>query len=280
MSVLDDRVLENDSGFINDYMESLSKVRQNIIEDCMIALGYPVITLFITQRQINRLIDFSVRRCEGKACQNFLETFYVRGGCIDVSKYNMEAVRFIYRADIGIGSGNRNNSNCSCGCGCGDSSGGSLTPYSGCDICDKLCKYRMYSWGLTGGADRMRLYDMMAYQYARSELENLSLDDWYLDSVDGKLYLDGFSGWVTVEYVKSQVTIEDLNENTYWKTWVRDYTLAMVKITEGRIRGKYKISSGVFEIESDELVSEGQSEKDNLEQKLEDDMGYWNILRG
>lgn len=48
MSVLDDRVLENDSGFVNDYMESLSKVRQNIIEDCMIALGYPVITLFIT----------------------------------------------------------------------------------------------------------------------------------------------------------------------------------------------------------------------------------------
>lgn len=225
------------------------------------------------------MIDFSVRRCEGKACQTFLETFYVRGGCIDVSKYNMEAVRFIYRADIGTGSGN-SNSNCSCGCGCGDSSSGSLSPYSGCDICDKLCKYRMYSWGLTGGADRMRLYDMMAYQYARSELENLSLDDWYLDSVEGKLYLDGFSGWVTVEYVKSQVTMEDLNENTYWKTWVRDYTLAMVKITEGRIRGKYKISSGVFEIESDELVSEGQSEKENLEQKLDDDMGYWNILRG
>ena len=279
MSVLDDRVLENDSGFVNDYMESLSKVRQNIIEDCMIALGYPVITLFITQRQINRLIDFSVRRCEGKACQTFLETFYVRGGCIDVSKYNMEAVRFIYRADIGTGSGN-SNSNCSCGCGCGDSSSGSLSPYSGWDICDKLCKYRMYSWGLTGGADRMRLYDMMAYQYARSELENLSLDDWYLDSVEGKLYLDGFSGWVTVEYVKSKVTMEDLNENTYWKTWVRDYTLAMVKITEGRIRGKYKISSGVFEIESDELVSEGQSEKENLEQKLDEDMGYWNILRG
>ena len=279
MSVLDDRVLENDSGFVNDYMESLSKVRQNIIEDCMIALGYPVITLFITQRQINRLIDFSVRRCEGKACQTFLETFYVRGGCIDVSKYNMEAVRFIYRADIGTGSGN-SNSNCSCGCGCGDSSSASLSPYSGCDICDKLCKYRMYSWGLTGGADRMRLYDMMAYQYARSELENLSLDDWYLDSVEGKLYLDGFSGWVTVEYVKSKVTMEDLNENTYWKTWVRDYTLAMVKITEGRIRGKYKISSGVFEIESDELVSEGQSEKENLEQKLDEDMGYWNILRG
>ena len=63
MSILDDRVLVNDDAFSNDYMESLSEVRRNIIEDCMIALGYPVITLFITQRQIDRLIDFSVRRC-------------------------------------------------------------------------------------------------------------------------------------------------------------------------------------------------------------------------
>ena len=124
------------------------------------------------------------------------------------------------------------------------------------------------------------MYDMMAFQYARSELENLELDDWYLDAVEGKLYVDGFSGWITIEYVKSSVSMEDLEENTYWKSWVRDYTLAMVKITEGRIRGKYRISSGVFEIEADELINEGQSEKENLEQRLDEDMGYWNILRG
>ena len=285
MSILDDRVLVNDDAFSNDYMESLSEVRRNIIEDCMIALGYPVITLFITQRQIDRLINFSVRRCESKACQNFLETLYSNGGCIDVSKYNMEAVKFIYRADIGgssvSGSSEGGTGNCSCGCSCGNSSSGSsLSPYSGCDICDKLCKYRMYSFGLTGGAQQSRMYDMMAFQYARSELENLELDDWYLDAVEGKLYVDGFSGWITIEYVKSSVSMEDLEENTYWKSWVRDYTLAMVKITEGRIRGKYRISSGVFEIEADELINEGQSEKENLEQRLDEDMGYWNILRG
>ena len=49
MSILDDRVLVNDDAFSNDYMESLSEVRRNIIEDCMIALGYPVITLFISK---------------------------------------------------------------------------------------------------------------------------------------------------------------------------------------------------------------------------------------
>lgn len=286
MSMVDDTLLFDDSAYSNDYMNSLSKVRRDIIEDCMVALGYPVITLFITQRQINRLIDFAVRRCEGKACQTFLETFYVGSGCIDVSAYNMEAVKFIYNADIGISSGlAAAGGSCSCGsssCKCGiipSSGGSSSNTLSGCDICNKLCKYRMYSWGMTDSSGRSRLYDLMAYQYAQSELQSLELDDWYLDSVEGKLYVDGFSGWVTVEYVKSSVSMEDIEDNSYWKTWVRDYTLAMVKITEGRIRSKYKIQSSVFEIESDELISEGQSEKENLEQKLDEDMGYWNILR-
>ena len=272
----------DDSAFSNDYMLSLPKVRRDIIEDCMVALGYPVITLFITQRQINRLIDFSVRRCEGKACQTFLETFYVWGGCIDVSAYNMEAVKYIYRADLGSG-GTNSSGNCACGCSSckyGGSSGSiNSNPLSGCDICNKLCKYRMYSWGLTGTGQMSRLYDNLSLLYVQSELDNLELNDWYLDSTEGKLYLDGFSGWITVEYVKSSVTMEDLADNSYWKSWIRDYTLAMVKITEGRIRGKYKISSGVFDIEADELVSEGNSDKDTLDQSLNDDIGYWNILR-
>lgn len=277
MSKMDENVLIDDSAFSNDYMNSLPKVRRDIIEDCMIALGYPVITLFITQRQIDRLVDFAVRRCESKSSQTFLETFYIgNNGCIDVSAYNMEAVRYIYQADLGNTSNNGGNSDC----GLCNGSGSNINPMSGCDICNKLCKYRMYSFGLTGGSQQQYLYDNLSWLYAKSELDNLELTDWYLDAVEGMLYVDGFTGWITVEYIKSSVSIEDLSDNTYWKGWVRDYTLAMVKITEGRIRGKYKISSGVFEIESDELISEGQSEKDTLEQKLDDDMGYWSILRG
>ena len=258
----------------NDYMEHVSKVRRDIIEDCLLALGYPVITIFITQRQIDRLIDFAVRKCEDKASQMFLETFNVTGGVIDVSDYHMAVVRNVYPADLSVNNNNTNlvvdedNNSCS------DCS------LSGCDICDKLCRYRFFPTGLAGtGYNNAGLYDMLTYQYARSEMRKLVLDDFYLDVSEGKLYLDGYSGMVTVEYIKDSVTVEDIASNVYWKGWVRDYTLAMAKITEGRIRGKYKISSGVFEIESDELISEGQSEKENLESKLEEDMGYWNIMR-
>lgn len=276
MSRQDDRLLVDSSSFSNDYMESLTKVRRDIIEDCMVALGYPVITLFITQRQVDRLIDFSVRKCASKVSQIFLALLnVVDGGCVDVSSYNMEAVKYIYRADINVSTSNSNL------VADPDHDEGCSSPLSGCDVCDKLCRYRTFSFnGMTDLAGRNGLYDMLAYRYAQSEMSNLTIDDWYLDDAEQKLYVDGFTGLVTVEYVKSNVTIEDIEKNTYWKSWVRDYTLAMVKITEGRIRSKYKIQSGVFEIDSDDLISEGQQEKQDLEEKLRDDMGYWNILRG
>lgn len=275
MSRIDDSLLVDDSTFSNDYMNSLSKVRQDIITDCMTVLGYPVITLFITQRQIDRLIDFAVRKCSYKAGQTFLALLNAGMGCIDVSQYGMEAVKFIYEADINLPSSNDklvadpdNDSGCS-------------SPLTGCDICDKLCRYRLFAYqGMTDTSGRTRFYDALAYQYAKSEMDLLVLTDWYLDVPEQKLYIDGFNGLVTVEYVKANPTIEDLQKNSYWSAWVRDYTLAMCKITEGRIRSKYKISSSVFEIDSDDLISEGQQEKQDLEQQLTDNIGYYNILRG
>ena len=253
-------------------LDNLSKVRRDIIEDCMVALGYPVISLFITQEQINRLIDLSVRKCSSKACQRSIQTLYVSGGVVDVSPYGMCAVSAIYSADIGAGSTGTDSSD-SCGSSCG-----SLT---GCNICDKLCQYRTYSYsGLFRGDWNNEMYDMLAYQNGKSIMNSLSLNDFYLDVAEGKLYVDGYSGYITVEYVKSETTVEDLANDAFWLSWISDYTLAMVKITEGRIRGKYKASSSVFEIESDELISEGNSDKQELESRLNEDIGYWNILRG
>lgn len=249
-----------------DNKEKLSKVRQDIIEDCMIALGYPVVSLFITQEQINRLIDFSVRKCAGKACPRFMQTFNVVSGVIDVSSYGMEAVSAVYSGDIGSSS----NGSCS---SCRSS-------ISGCNVCEQLCQNRPYSYGLMKGNWNNELYDQLAYRYAKSELDNLKMSDYYLDVPGQMLYLDNYSGIITVEYVKNNITIEDLQFDSYWSSWVRDYTLAMVKITEGRIRSKYKLSSGVFEVESDELISEGNTDKQDLEEKLNENIGYYSIMRG
>ena len=138
MSRIDDNLLVDSSSFSNDYMESLSKERRDIIEDCMVALGYPVITLYITQRQIDKLIDFSTRRCESKVSLPYLATFNVANGVVDVTGYDMEAVRQIYN---GVGSG-ASNSNAELVANPDRDGGGCNLSLSGCDICNQLCQYR------------------------------------------------------------------------------------------------------------------------------------------
>ena len=269
---------ENNS---EEFMDSLSNIRKDIIDDCMIALGYPVVSIFITQEQINKLIDFSVRKCAGKACPTFLRLANAGSGVLNISEWGAEAIKHVYSGDISGVSTPSNGAGCSECTNCTQCNpGGSVTgsPLSGCDICNKLCQYRMYSYGMVQGDWNNSLYDMLAMNSAKAETEKLILDDVYYDRTSGMLYLDNYSGVITIEYTKSRPTIEDLENDSMWSSWVRDYTLAMVKITEGRIRSKYKITSGVFEIESDELISEGNSDKQELEERLNENIGYYNIM--
>lgn len=261
----------------NEYMDNLSDVRRGLIEDCMTVLGYPVISLFITQEQIDRLINLAVRKCSGKACPKFLQSFYVGSGVIDVSAYHMSAVSAVYSADV---SGSGSGGSCDCGCSsCGGSTSNPKPSLSSCNICQQLCQYRIYSSGLLSN-NYTDLYNRLAQQAAQSELRSLELSDVYLDVSEGKLYVDNYSGAVTVEYVKSSISLEDLQNDDFWLSWVTDYTIALAKITEGRIRAKYKPSSGVFEVEADELINEGNTDKQELEERLNENIGYWNILRG
>lgn len=274
MSRKDDNLLVDAQSFSNDYMEHISEERRLIIEDCMIAMGYPVITLYITQRQIDRLIDFAVRRCEPSACVPYLETFNLTStGVIDVSKYDMQVVRQIYQGSLGTTTSTDLVAHPD------DKNAGCNTSFDTCDICNQLCQYRTFG-DVMNSNSQTGLYNYYAYLQAQSLSREMLMTDWYLDPTDQKLYVDGYSGLITVEYIKNSTTFEEISKNAYWKRWIRDYVLAMVKITEGRIRSKYKISSGVFEIESDELINEGNTDKQELEQRLEDNaFGYWNIMR-
>ena len=213
----------------------LSENRRTIIEDVMVELGYPVISLYITQPQINQMIDFAVRKCAGKAAPKFLTTMYASG--------------------------------------CGSDG------FLGCNICEKLCTYRGYSMGLLKGDWNNEMYDMLAWQNARSQMQSLTLYDWYLDYTGQKLYLDNYTGIITVEYTKAHITAEDLEHDTTWYSWVRDYTLALCKVIEGRIRNKFKVQSAPFEIEADELIQEGNNDKQELEQQLNENIGFWMIMR-
>lgn len=220
----------------------------DLIDDIKTHLGAPVVSLYITDEQIEKLIKSAVRKCSNKACPTFLITLNAGSGVLDLSNYHIDTVKNVFSADLSEG----------------DCSGS-------CDICSKLCSYRGYSDLMT---ERSRLYDNLAINLSRAEMEKLEMRDWKFSG--NILYLDNFSGPITVEYTKKDISFEDLDSG--WRSFVERYALALVKITEGRIRSKFKMSSGVFEIESDELISEGNSDLQELETQLNENIGYWNII--
>lgn len=224
--------------------------KSDILSSIKVLLGYPVVTVFIQDEQISTLIDIAVRRCQSKACPTFITNVNANTeGIVDLTNLNVETVKTVYE-----NSGSNSN----------------------VDIFSNLLPIA-YSNGSGGGQynNLTTLFPAMTNAGNISEMRKFIIPDFYFK--DNKLYLDNYSGGVTIEYVKRSITFEDLD--TEWAAWAEGYAVALTKITEGRIRLKYKLNNSPIEVESDNMVSEGQGEKSDFEAKLDSAMGYFNILR-
>lgn len=211
--------------------------REDLIESVKMQLGYPVITLYTQDEQINTMISTAIRKCQSKACPTFTINAVVSDGKIAISEWNVETVKNVY-----------------------------LDPGTAMYPAD-IFSNNLYI--------QSNLMEAVWAAGKRSEQEKLALSDFYIDKE--YIYVDNFSGNVTVEYIKKDIELGDLD--TEWRGWVESYVTALIKIIEGRIRGKYKLQSGPFEVEADQLISEGTSALQDLDSKLDTAMGYFNILR-
>ncbi len=228
------------------------ELEDNIIATVKAEMGYPVVDIYITDDQIKLLINKSIRKCSVKSSPRRLANKTISGGKIDVSDLEIEVVSHIYEGVDGgsIGTG---------------------------DVFEDYMVHARSGLSQTGGSGH-GFYNALAHIGSISELKKLMLYDYHYDSEEKVIYVDNYRGSVTIEYVVGNPTIADLSKQ--WLAWVEGYTTALVKIAEGRIRGKYRVSGAPFEISADDLVSEGQSEKSELDQKLDMSMGYYNVLRG
>lgn len=215
-----------------------------LTDSIKVELGHPVITLYITDEMIESLVSKAIRRCSSKASLSCVKTAerMVINGRVDLKDLNVEVVKNVYMSSDFDSTYNENNEIF----GVGNSYRGSST-----------------------------LMGSIANANYRSQVEAMMLSDYYQDG--DTLYVDDFSGKVTIEYIKNVIELGDIDSE--WIGWVESYSTALCKIAEGRIRGKFKPQNAPFEVESDNLVSEGQSTISELESKLDTSMGYFNILR-
>jgi len=92
------------------------------------------------------------------------------------------------------------------------------------------------------------------------------------------LYVDanGSGDTFTAECITDR-SIHNMTED--YQSWVLEYSLALVKITEGEIRSKITVQGSPLTLNGAELKSEGKAEKEALEAKLGNQMSLYFCTR-
>lgn len=112
-------------------------------------------------------------------------------------------------------------------------------------------------------------YIFMMQKNAVSTLQSfVRLTDFRFEKSTHKLYLSNIDvSRVCVKYLRKYRSVEEIEDQDVLQM-VKEYSLALCKIIEGNIRRKLQSAPGAIQLDGDSLVSEGMSEKQNIEDKL------------
>lgn len=90
------------------------------------------------------------------------------------------------------------------------------------------------------------------------------------DKSENKLYINcnrDAPANITIEYIPLYEKVEDLSD-PYWQDILRKLSTALTKIALGRIRSKYKQSNALWELDGEQLLTEGNEDLKELREQL------------
>lgn len=86
--------------------------------------------------------------------------------------------------------------------------------------------------------------------------------------IGNTLYIDGYNGEVLIDMLVRPYVVSDIDDNSQYCPWVKEYVLALTKELLGRVRGKFNVEGSPYSLDASQLLSEAQQEKANLESQL------------
>lgn len=136
---------------------------------------------------------------------------------------------------------------------------------------EQIMSLQEYTFGGTGiiiydTTFTNRLISYQAYKMLWDEIQYQKGMNYKL--IDNILYLDEYQNNVLIDMLVRPKVISDINDNSQYCPWVKEYVLALTKEMLGRIRGKFNVDGSPYTLDSAQLLSEAQSEKTNLESQL------------
>ena len=116
-----------------------------------------------------------------------------------------------------------------------------------------------------------------AYNTMLQMRNTISTDmSWKEDKEGKKLYINSaydVPKMVTIEYIPIYQSVEEV-EDDYWTDQIAKLSMALVKITLGRIRSFSTQTNALWTLDGDTLLAEGNAEAQAIRQGLVDNMNF------
>lgn len=131
-------------------------------------------------------------------------------------------------------------------------------------------------WQLISGMGNLNYFQDAVYNYSSwttlQQIRNTTSTDlaFKYDKHSKKLYINTSVGTpeeITIEYIPVIQTVEDI-KSEYWEDMLIRLSLALTKVTVGRVRTRYTQSNALWTQDGDTILQEGQEELKELRQMM------------
>ena len=210
-------------------------------------LGGQVLDLELTPENIKEIVEQAFEEIKHYMTDLYTVTVpYAQ--CIDLKKYNVDSVESVMRGQDSILTG---------------------------------MPFQMPAMNLMNITGIYNLEDYTNALIIKRNLNTLATDmDFYWDKPNRKLYVyanPNIPTAVTLNVKPEYYSVADIRES-FWETQLRKLALGMCKIVIGRIRSKYTSSSAKFQLDGPTLLSEGNTEVQQVRDFLQNNKDIFTVL--
>lgn len=225
---------------------------QQLKDEVTLKLTGDIVELELSDAALTRLCNSALRELQRYYDGTRLITIPYNK-CIDLKEYNVNAVARIYRAEGYLNAEVEGNPNS-----------------AGID------PMQASQWQLLYGMGNINRMQDYAYNYASwntlLQIRNTTSTDlaFRYDRASEKLYINIASNIptsITIEYIPQ---LQDVSEivSDFWNDVLVRLTIALTKVTVGRVRSKFKQSNALWVLDGEELLNEGNTELSALRDEL------------
>lgn len=219
------------------------------IDEIKTKLGGGVISLELTDEEITKLINAALRECQRYIDTTKLITIpYSR--CIDLTEYKVSSVSRVFRTT------------------------GYTSPDTNSSMSTTTDPMYISMWQTIAGGNNIYDTSNWAYNYGSwntmiQTRNTLSTDlQFRFDKHTNFLYINTLDNpeKITVEYIPVYQDVSEIKSD-YWIDMIINLSIALAKVTIGRIRTKFTQSNAQWTVDTG-ILEEGQTELTDLRDRL------------